>query len=259
MFDFDIIDFHIHPFYNSRNNVCFYKDTVHNISDIREDIKRAGISKVCGSVIRRLKVNTFDEVAELNNEALYIRENIKGLYIPGIHIHPDFVEQSCNEIKRMYENGVNLVGELVPYFMGWQDYYDNNLHQIYECIDKFNMVVSVHTQSEQSLEEAVKLFPNINFVAAHPGDKDSFLRHIERIKKYDNYYIDLSGTGIFRYGLISYGVKQVGSERFLFGTDYPICNPYMYINAVLYEKLSDGDYENIFSKNAMRLLNISKF
>ncbi len=93
-------------------------------------------------------------------------------------------------------------------------------------------------------------------MAAHPGDKAQFLRHIERIKKYKNYYLDLSGTGIFRYGLIGYGVKEVGSERLLFGTDYPICNPSMYINAVLFEKLNEQDYNNILSDNAKHLLNL---
>lgn len=118
------------------------------------------------------------------------------------------------------------------------------------------MVVSVHTQSEDTLEMAVKTFPDIMFVAAHPGDKNSYLRHLECMKKYENYYLDLSGTGIFRYGSISYGVSKVGNERFLFGTDYPICNPGMYVQAVLYERLKDKDYEAIFSGNARKLLKL---
>lgn len=254
--DFEVIDFHIHPFYNDENNLCFYQNTVKDIQEIKYDLKRAGISKACGSVIKRLEGTDFNEIKLLNDEALMIRDKLDGLYVPGIHITPLFVEESCCELKRMYDKNVNLVGELVPYLMGWADYYDKNLHEIYKCIEKFDMVVSVHTKNEETLEKAVKKFPKITFVAAHPGDKDSFLRHIERMKKYENYYLDLSGTGIFRYGLIRYGVNIVGSERFLFGSDYPICNPYMYINAVLYEKLSEKDYENIFSKNAKRVLKL---
>ncbi len=252
----EVIDFHIHPFIKKSRNVCFYDDTVNEYSDIKDDLKRAGIDYACGSVIERIKANSFDEVKALNDEALKLKNLFGDFYIPGIHIHPNFVQQSVSELRRMKEAGVKLVGELVPYFMGWENYYDEKMELIYEEINRLDMVVSLHTQKEESIEEALKRFPDIKFIAAHPMDKEAFLRHIDRIKKYDNYYLDFSGTGIFRYGLIAYGVKQVGSERFLFGTDYPICNPAMYVNAVLFEKLKDKDYENIFYANAKRILKI---
>ena len=253
---FEIIDFHIHPFIKSENNMCVYENTVGSTEDIKKDLTRAGISRACGSVIHRIQSDGFDEIKELNDEALLIKEQLGSFYIPGIHIHPKFVKESCEELKRMYDKGVRLVGELVPYHMGWKDYYDNNLHEIYEYIEQLGMVVSVHTQSEDTLEIAVKTFPNIAFVAAHPGEKKSLMGHLDCMKKYENYYLDLSGTGIFRYGSISYAVSEVGSDRILFGTDYPICNPKMYVEAVLYEKLKDKDYEAIFSGNARRLLKL---
>lgn len=252
----EIIDFHIHPFYSQSRNVCFYDGTVKSVDDIVADLKRAGITQACGSVIERIEPKSFDDIKAFNNEALLLREKLGDFYIPGVHVHPDFVKESVAELERAKKQGVRLVGELVPYFMGWEDYYDDNMDEIYSAINDLNMVVSLHTQREDTIEMAVNKFPDITFVAAHPGDKASFLRHIERIKKNKNYYLDLSGTGIFRYGLIGYGVNQVGSERFLFGTDYPICNPSMYVNAVLFEKLKDSDYDNIFAENAKRLLGL---
>lgn len=253
---FEIIDFHIHPFLRRENNVCFYEKTVEKLEDIPSDLKRAGITKACGSVIEHLKCETFEDIRRLNDEALQIKEKLGDFYIPGIHIHPKFVLESCEELKRMHDKGVILIGELVPYFMNWKDYYDSNLHEIFKCIEELKMVVSVHNQSEETLEMAVKTFPNITFVAAHPGEKNIYFKHLELMGKYDNYYLDLSGTGIFRYGVIRYGVNKVGGEKFLFGTDYPICNPGMYVQAVLYEKLKTKDYEAIFSENAKRILNL---
>ncbi len=252
----EIIDFHIHPFYNGDSNVCFYDNTVNSSEDIKADLQRAGISRCCGSVIKRMEVKSFEDIRALNDEAIMLRDKMDDFYIPGIHIHPDFVRESLAELERMKNKGIKLVGELVPYMMGWQDYYDENMDRLYGAIDELNMVVSLHTINEETIDEAVARFSHITFVAAHPGDKAQFLRHIERIKKYKNYYLDLSGTGIFRYGLIAYGVKEVGSERLLFGTDYPICNPSMYVNAVLFEKLSEQDYDNIFADNARRILEL---
>lgn len=252
----DIIDFHIHPFLDKQNDFCKYRDTVKDYKQIKTDMTRAGITKVCGSVIRRGEVKDFSVIKAFNDEALKLKELFEGFYIPGIHIHPDFPKESCEELERMYNKGVRVVGELVPYLMGWETYYNDNMKKIYECIDSFNMIVSMHTMDEEGMEKAVKNFPNITFVAAHPGDTACFLRHIERIKKYPHYYLDLSGTGIFRYGLIKYGVEHAGSERLVFGTDYPICNPGMYVAAVEYEDISQKDKENIFYNNVAKLLNL---
>lgn len=256
---FEIIDFHVHPFINESRNMCFYEDTVNGCKDFKQVLQRAGIDKVCGSVIERTgETESFDKIRLLNDEALRLKEVYGDFYIPGIHIHQHFPDESIDELKRMNKSGVKLIGELVPYMMGWESYYDEGLDEVYREADRLDMVVSLHTMAEyeESMETVVKRFPNIQFVAAHPNDKKMYLRHIERMKKYENYYLDLSGTGIFRYGLINYGIKEVGSERFLFGTDFPICNPGMYVEAVLFEKLKEGDYENIFSKNAKRLLGL---
>lgn len=254
----EIIDFHIHPFYNKNRNVCFYEDTVNTFEDVENDLRRAGISRACGSVIERLEPESFDDIRALNDEAVMLAQKYSGFYIPGIHIHPGFVKESISELERMHGMGVRLVGELVPYMMGWDTYYNDALDKIYGVINELKMVVSLHTIYEPTIDEAVSRYPGITFVAAHPGDKAQFMRHIERIKKYGNYYLDLSGTGIFRYGLIACGVNAVGSERLLFGTDYPICNPSMYVNAVLFERLGEEDRKNIFAENAKRLLKLSE-
>lgn len=254
---FEIIDFHAHPFINEKSNVCFYKDALDSTNSFKNELKRAGIDRVCGSVIERIgEVDDFSQVRQYNDEALKLKEIYGDFYIPGIHIHPNFVDNSIEELRRVNSLGVKLVGELVPYMMGWQSYYDERLDAIYEEINRLGMVVSVHTQMEETMDIALEKFPDMIIVGAHPGDKETYFRHIERMKKYDNYFLDYSGTGIFRYGLIRHGVRVAGSERFLFGTDFPICNPNMYVEAVLFEKLNDKDYENIFSVNAKRLLDI---
>lgn len=243
-----IIDFHTHPFVNKSTNTCFYGINF----NFRETLKKAGITKCCGSIIE--KTNDINKIKELNSTAYNISSEYNGFYVPGIHIHPDYIDESINELKKYNTLGVKLIGELVPYYNGWDKYYSKNLCEIYSIIEELNMVVSVHTQEEESIEKAVKEFKNITFVAAHPRDKADYTGHIERAKKYDNYYIDLSGTGLFRYGMLENMVNEIGSEKILFGTDFPICNPKMYVEAVDFENISDDSKENIYYKNAERLL-----
>lgn len=96
----------------------------------------------------------------------------------------------------------------------------------------------------------------MNFVFAHPGQRSSVEKHIEIMKKYDNVFLDLSGNGLHRYGVVKYIADNVGSDRILFGTDYPIGNLQMYVASILGEKISDEDKKLIFGKNAKMLLGI---
>ena len=98
--------------------------------------------------------------------------------------------------------------------------------------------------------------PAVTFVAAHPGEREYFLKHLQRLEKYENAYLDLSGTGLFRYGLVREGIRRAGAGKFLFGTDYPITNPGMYVHAVLGEHIGEEDRRLIFSGNAKRLLRL---
>ena len=92
---------------------------------------------------------------------------------------------------------------------------------------------------------------------AHPtSGLDSIKERFAFIKKYPNAYLDLSGSGVFRYGILAYGIKTAGKHKFLFGSDYPICNPQMMIEGILFERLSDDEFEAVFSKNFQRLTGI---
>ncbi len=247
-----IIDFHTHPFLVSSENSCFYQNTINDFDDFTKDMENAGISVFCGSVIEKTKSIT--KIKELNCHAVKLRDISNGKYIPGIHVHPHYKDESIEMLNDAHSIGINLVGELVPYYHGWESYYEGYMADIYSEIDRLNMTVSLHTQCEESIEKALKEFKNITFVLAHPREKEDFYAHIERIKKYDNCYIDLSGSGLFRYGMLKTLVNEVGSERILFGSDYPICNPKMYVQAVDFEKISDREKENIYCENARRIL-----
>ena len=68
--------------------------------------------------------------------------------------------------------------------------------------------------------------------------------------------MDLSGTGLFRYGMVKNTIREAGSSKILFGTDYPICNPKMYVEGVLFEKIPYNDMENIMYRNADAILGL---
>lgn len=253
---FEIIDFHTHPFVNSCENFCFYEGCVNSEEDFLSDLTGACIGRFAGSVIDR-DHRDIEGIVKANRTAIALREKYGEKYIPGIHIHPDYMDVSEREIAFAEKNGVKLVGELVPYHYGWK--YDHPAFpEIMEILDGKNMVVSIHSNDSDlgHLEKLAADNPDKNFVFAHPGDIPRVKGHIEIMKRLENVYLDLSGTGLFRFGMLKHLVSSVGAERILFGTDYPICNPKMYVEAVLFEKISDREKELILSGNAKRLLKL---
>ena len=255
----EIIDFHIHPVLDDTNNLCFYKE-IYDLSPENQikQLRDAGITHVCGSVIEMSKDNPNMEVIKrCNRKAVEMKKIWGKFYTPGIHVHPYFVEESINEIEFAHENGINLIGELEPYGHRWKDPSDERFDEILNYAAKYDMVVSIHSadgDDNTAWEHMIKTHKNITFVAAHPGDRKRMETHVERMKKFENYNLDLSGTGIFRFGIISHMINEVGSDRLLFGTDYPITNPLMYVQAIKGEYLKDSDYENIMYNNARRIL-----
>ncbi|MCI6435127.1 MAG: amidohydrolase [Clostridiales bacterium] len=253
-----ILDFHVHPFRDASHCLNFYPERSDFTPALMQlELEKAGITHICGSVLQMKAPKAFSDLRSLNREALALRELLGDFYTPGFHIHPAYVRESCEEVEFMHRQGVHLLGELVPYIHGWGDFDEKNLFQILEAAPR-GMVCSYHTPWDFSMENLLSAFPGIIFVAAHPGDRDRVAEHIALMKKHENLYLDLSGTGLFRLGLLKHLVNQVGAERILFGTDYPICNPRMYVQAVYGEDISDCHREKIFFENGMRILKIQK-
>ncbi len=260
---FDIIDFHTHPFIERENNICNHIDNCRmSAESTRELFDSLGVSKICGSVVCGHHDDdkcVWDKVKRNNDRALELWRMYGDFYVPGFHIHPDHVEESIEEIHRMHKLGVKLIGEIVPYIDCWSHYARRDFSLLLDEAEKYGMVVSLHSVEEEQdeMDELVRSHKDLCIVAAHPGEYHAFLLHLERMKMSENYYLDLSGYGIFRHGMLRRGIDEFGAERFIFGSDYPTCNPGMYIGGVLLDPLiSDEEKEKIFSLNAKRILGI---
>lgn len=258
-----IIDFHTHPFRTNEENICrhaefcdmaFYKTP--------EYLRGLGIKHICGSVLSMNNelpedATMWDKLKLSNKTALWLYKKYDGFYTPGFHVHPDYVRESCEEIEKMSKHGIRLIGELVPYMCGWSDYSCKEFDEILDVAEQYNMIVNFHTMDNDQVDAMVKKHPNVTFVAAHPGDGENPQRHFDRMKMSKNYYLDLSGTGLFRHGMLRHGIDTCGVDRFIFGSDFPICSPAMYIGELMLNTLyTDEEYEDIMYNNAKRLLGL---
>ena len=161
------------------------------------------------------------------------------------------------DLKRMKENPDIFVG-----FKFLCDYYstpfsDSKHNRYWEYADDNKLLVLCHTweSSYNGYQEADKIlnkYHNLIFIAGHSfhGNWD---KAVELAKKYPNLYLELTAVLDDR-GPLDMFIKEIGSERILFGTDLPWFSTHHGIGAVLSAEMTDEDRRNIFYRNGARLL-----
>lgn len=261
-----IIDFHTHPFLDNRYNICKHIPFCHpSAEDTVKTLRGLGVVKICGSVISPETTkadgspyaNEWERIREWNDHALAVKEVYGDFYEVGFHIHPDFLAQSHAEIDKMAKLGVKIMGELVPYINGYTQYATPQMHELVSHATEKGMVVNIHTapKADDDIDAFVRQNPDATIVAAHPGEYTTLLRHLARMQHHEKYYLDLSGTGIFRLGMLRRAIDEGDIHRILFGSDFPVCNPSAYVGAVTLDHLlSEEEKSLILCENAKRLL-----
>ena len=262
MFDYtslpyEIIDAHIHPaIMVEKSDISLFNFT-NPPEKLVATLKRAGISKAAGSVVRRFpEPPTWDDIHQLNLAALEMRRLFPDFYIPGIHVHPDFPEESLAELETMNkQHQVKLLGELVAYIMGYPDYTVPQLDDVWALAKDLGMVVNLHLHNLGEAATILQRFPELKLIIAHPtSETKEYNARLELISRYPNAALDISGSGPNSWNMLRHAINTAGYEKIIFGTDFPLRNPGMYVAGVLFEELSETERHAIFGGNFARML-----
>ena len=252
---YEIIDCHIHPVVDPATNT-FWMPQKDDLQTQFEALQRAGITRACGTPIRPMQPSQFAEVRALNDQALALRDRFPKLYIPGIHIHPHFPQESCAEVARCCgREGVRWIGELVGYILGFgNEYATPEALLIFHEAGKHKAAVNFHCDDPEVIQRLCLEVPEVNFVLAHPGSgRDDIQKRVSLTSRFPNLHLDISGSGIDRLGILRKAIDLAGREKLLFGSDFPINNPAVYVHGALFEQLSREEYTALFSGNFKRL------
>jgi predicted TIM-barrel fold metal-dependent hydrolase len=103
----------------------------------------------------------------------------------------------------------------------------------------------------------LKEFPDLTVVAAHLGGWSVWADAVEKLAGLPNLYVDTCSSFCF---LLKEEAKRIiyayGTDRVLFGTDYPMWRADEEIEYLLSLGLKSSEYEDIFAKNALRAYKI---
>lgn len=240
--------------------------------DYLNDMKNAGIDKavmVSFAPDNQLKNNNFWTVAITrsgkNKPAKY------PMFIPFISVSPTMNGRTpVEELEHKYNWGMKGL-KIHPIAQNFSPD-DERMWPVYDWMVKHDLPITTHSgmniDNKSSLGEPNKWikvlenFPDLKLILAHLGNGfwDQTLELADKFHKvmFDTAialsHIDTPTT--LNDDEAVEMIKQIGSERILFGSDYPWINPVGDIKRINSLKISNGDKKKILGENAARLFNL---
>lgn len=135
---------------------------------------------------------------------------------------------------------------------------DKRYSTMWERANRERRMVLSHTWGFENtcgvseMRSVAKEYPDVRLLLGHScyGDWDGA---IGLAAECPNVYLELTAA-YHVYGLIERMCGEAGSEKVLFGTDYPWFDPMVTIGCVVYAHIEEDDMRNILYNNGRRLL-----
>jgi predicted TIM-barrel fold metal-dependent hydrolase len=146
------------------------------------------------------------------------------------------------------------MGELCGYVTGFS-YETPGFAAAINLATDLGMVVQIHNDLPEDMARLCVEHPNTTFVLAHLGDSpEEIEERIHLAVRFPNLYLDISGHGYQRMGVLELAVHEAGADRVLFGSDFTVNDPAGVIARI---QMADFDTETknrLLGGNTNRLL-----
>jgi predicted TIM-barrel fold metal-dependent hydrolase len=140
---------------------------------------------------------------------------------------------------------------------------DKRMRGVYEFASRRKLFVLVHTWLDSDAYGNLDLFagvardyPDIKWLMGHSGGPFAGIRAVEIARELPNVFLDLTISSC-PARQIEFFVKEVGSERVIFGTDNPFIDPRPQIGRLFLADISREDMVNIVGGNVRRYISFS--
>lgn len=278
-----IVDFHAHVFppeicrnredYLGRDSTFekLYRNPRARLATADELLSEMDAAGVDASVILNFAWKD-PSLQRLTND--YVTEaaaNSAGRLIPFCMVNPED-KQAAVEIERCAAAGARGLGELRPEDQGYMLNQSAATELLLWAAKEKGLLLLFHTSEPvghdypgksglplTSLYEFIEAHPDVPVVAAHWGGGLPFYALMPRVRKVlGNLYVDTAATGLLYDPAVYHHVIELcGSERVLFGSDFPYCDQCQCKDDLGRAGLSEEDRRLIAGENAARLLGLA--
>lgn len=249
-----IYDCHLHCPAEAGEKWQWYKVT-HSFEDFVKYLDSAGINKGIINSQRSYGAKPEEFIAG-NREVARFVEKYKGRFLGASVVNPMYIDEALKELEYCRNQlGFVWAGELCNYMVPYE-YSVKEFEALVGQVTKLRMILALHTEHGE-MELIADKFPDAVIAFAHFGDDHEYediFKRIDIVAKNPNYYLDTSGYGHDRVGVLEYAVKTIGPDRVLFGSDFSINDPSTVIARIRHSFLNDEQKQKILSGNMKSLL-----
>lgn len=219
--------------------------------------KKAGIDKF----IVQSVATTPHQVKSINE---FIYESVKksnGKFVGLGTLHPDSTDiaSDIKHLKELNLQGVKLHPDIQRFKID-----DYRCLKIYELCEKENLPILMHTgdsrydySNPNRLLPVLKIYTGLTVIGAHLGGWSIWYEAVEQLHGLNNFYVDCSSSlPYINIGRAKEIIKTYGTDRVLFGTDYPMWSPKSELESFFNLGFSEEDNRKMLSENAKKLFNI---
>jgi predicted TIM-barrel fold metal-dependent hydrolase len=253
--DTHVFDAHLHcP--SESGKVWQWHPVTRDFREFAQYLARCGVNRGIINSVRSQLADTVEEFKLGNREVASYTERYQDRFLGACVVNPLFIDEALQEMEYCRrELGFVWVGELCNYTVPYE-YTLKEFELLVEKAVELNMVLDVHTNLHE-MEYIIEKFPQATIVFPHFGDDNEhahIFKRIDLVARHENCYLDTSGYGHDRMGMLEYAVEAIGPDRVLFGSDFSINDPSTVIARIKNSFLTQEQKEKILAGNLQRLL-----
>jgi hypothetical protein len=236
------------------------------VQDLLDSMDQSGIEK---SVIQNIGWTNHEYCRETND---YILECIAKYprRLAGLcTIQPKSGYHALKELERCIKAGAAGIGEMRPDTQDFSLEDEKLMKPIVELLIKHGKIFSLHTSepvghqypgkglvTPETVYPFIFTYPKLKIVCAHWGGGLPFYGLMPEVSKtYENVYFDTAASPfLYKPNIYRIASAIVGSEKIVFGSDFPLIPPERLLKEIELQNLSNRDHHNILHENAGRLL-----
>lgn len=227
------------------------------IKELEEQIKRAEVRAVFASPMEGIFPFGPHTATSANESIRELVQDVPWLYQWAV-VHPKQPE-TYRQAEKLLRTDKCVGIKIHPDAHGYP--ISQYGEELFRFAAEYGAAVETHTGDAFSMPEEYIEYANwysdVTIILSHLGNGcDGEIEHQIRAisnSRHGNLYTDVSSAKSILFHLIEWAVKEIGSEKILFGTDTPLHHIGMMRSRIDYADLTIEEKENIFYKNACRI------
>ena len=224
------------------------------IDDLIENGKKAGIDKFIVQSVATTKAQVRKINEFIAGEVAKHPDTLIGL--GTLHPESDDITGDFEHLKSLGLKGVKLHHDIQGFKLD-----DYRCLKMYELCERDSIPVLLHTgdhrydfSNPNRLMPILQIYTGLTVIGAHFGGWSIWDEASRKLCDFPNLFVDCSSSmSYIKPELSAEIIRRYGTDRVLFGTDYPLHSPVNEINILLSLGFTDDDYKKIFSENARRV------